>query len=482
MKKFHIFSLLAVTASLGLTSCSPDDMPQITRLEQPQLNELATNGIDGTSAVYTFTWDAAKFYLDGNNQSTSVGSYEYQGIQYTLQGDLAGNEFASPVQFGSIVGKNYLAIAYEDIAQIMMQHFGMVRSMDETSTADLEFRLLATYGSNENTSVLSNVIKVPFTLTTIPPITGPKGKIYVCDLAGWGDVALYAWPESGSMPGWPGLHPTGSASKNGKTYYEFTLSDEYYAGPLNYIANNNNGGQQIDLMQDFTMGEEDVYVTVFVDDLGALAFQVDEDPAPKLFVNSALGWSDYSMYVWAGGSDVEAGWPGVHYTSVITINGETWYEFDMPRIYSKTAATNWILNDNGAGNQMDLMQGYTFDHDTFVRIAADGTFTLSNGPVLNGENQFTVYANIADSGWASLSFYVWGDLGELCGGWPGVAASGPFTINGNSYYYHTFTAAVPVNVIPNNSGGGSQATDINGNTDVIIKIAADNSYEVVKTF
>lgn len=466
----------------AMTSCSPDDMPQITKLVPPELNELATPAIDGTSTVYTFNWDAAKFYMDGNSQSTSVGSYEYQGIQYTLQGDLAGNEFANPVTFGSTVGKNYLAIAYEDIAKVMMQNFGMERSFDETSDADLEFRLLATYGSNESTSVLSNVIAVPFTLTTIPPVTGDKGKFYICDLAGWGDVALYAWPEGGSMPGWPGLLSTGTTSKNGKTYYEFTLSDEYYGAALNYIANNNNGGQQIDLMSDFTMGEEDVYVTVFINEFGELAYQIDEDPAPKLFVNSALGWSDYSMYVWAGSGDVEAGWPGVHYTTVITINGETWYEFDMPRAYSKTASTNWIINDNGGGSQCDLMQGYTFDHDTFVRIAADGSFTLSNGPVLNDENQFTVYASIDDSGWTSLSFYVWGDLGELCGGWPGVAASGPFTINGTSYYYHTFTANVPVNVIPNNSGAGSQSPDINGNSDIIIKIASDNSYEVVKTF
>ena len=128
------------------------------------------------------------------------------------------------------------------------------------------------------------------------------------------------------------------------------------------------------------------------------------------------------------------------------------------------------------------MQGYTFDHDTFVRVNADGSFTVSNGPVLNGEDQFTVYADISESGWASISFYVWGDLGEICGGWPGVEASAPITISGSTYYYHTFTANVPVNVIPNNSGAGSQCKDIVGNSDVIIKIASDNSYEIVKTF
>lgn len=480
MNKIYII-LISVLAVMGLNSCSPDDMPQLTRLVAPELNELPS-AIDGTSAIYTFTWNGAKFYLDGNSQSTSVGSYEYQGIQYILQGDLVGNEFANPVTFGSTVGKEHVSISYEDIAKIMMQNFGMERSFEDTSSADLEFRLVATYGSNESTSVASNVISVPFTLTPAPPITGNKGKIYICDAAGWGAMALYAWPEAGSMPGWPGLQPTGSTGKNGKTYYEFTLIDEYFGSALNYIANNNNGGNQIDLMQGFTMGEEDVYVTVFINDLGDLDYQIDEDPAPKMFIHSNLGWSDYSMYVWAGGADVEAGWPGEHYTGVVDINGETWYIFDMPRAYSKTASTNWILNNNNNGSQYDLMQGYNFDHDTFVRVATDGSYSVSNGPVLNGEDQFTVYATIDDCGWASLSFYVWGDLGELCGGWPGAAAGGPFTINGVNYYYHTFTANVPVNVIPNNSGAGSQCPDINGNNDVIIKIAPDNSYEIVKTF
>lgn len=473
---------MALLALVGLTSCSPDDTPQLTRLVEPRLHDLSPSNIDGTSSVYTFTWDGAKFYLDDNSQSTSVGSYEYQGIQYVLQGDLVGNDFANATNFGSTVGKNYLALAYEDIAQVMTQNFGMVRSVDATSDAEIEFRLLATYGSNESTSVLSNIITVPFTLTVTPPVTGPKGKIYVCDAVGWGDMALYAWPEEGSMPGWPGLPSTGTVPHNGKTYYEFTLSDEYYGASLNYIANNNNNGQQVDLMQGYTMGEEDIYVTVFINENGELAYQIDEEPAPKMFIKSDLGWSDYCMYVWAGGGDVEAGWPGEHYTSVITINGEDWYEFDMPRAYSKTASTNWILNNNNNGSQIDLMQGFAFDHDTFVRIAADGSYSTSSGPIVNGENQFTVYASIDDSGWSSLSFYVWGDLGELCGGWPGMSASGPFSINGTNYYYHTFTANVPVNVIPNNSGGGSQCPDISGNSDAIIKIASDNTYEIVKTF
>lgn len=473
---------MALLVVAGLTSCSPDDMPQLKRLVAPVLNDLP-GAIDGNSTVYTFTWDAARFYMDDDTHATGIGSYEYQGIQYVLQGDLQGNEFANPVAFGTSISKNYFSIDYENMAQIMIKNFGMVRKPDETSTANMEFRLVATYGSNESTSVLSNVIQVPFTLTVTPPVTGPKGKIYICDLAGWGAMALYAYPEGGSIPSWPGLQPTGTVTKGRKTYYEFTPSDDYYGTPLNYIANNNNNGKQVDIMQSFTLGEEDVYLTVFINEAGGFAYEIDEDPAPKMYVKSDLGWSDYSMYVWAGGDPVEAGWPGVHYASIVNINGEDWMVFEMSRAYSKAAATNWIINNNNNGLQFDLMQGFTFDHDVFVRVAADGSFTASNGPVLNGEDQFTVYACIDDCDWTSISFYVWGELGPICGDWPGQPANGSFTIGGANYYYHTFTANVPINVIVNNSGAGDQCPDIVGNTDIIIKVGPDNkSFEVVKTF
>lgn len=101
---------------------------------------------------------------------------------------------------------------------------------------------------------------------------------------------------------------------------------------------------------------------------------------PVMYVHSELSWSQYAMYVWAGGGDVKDKWPGVQPSSTITIDGVDWMKFEMDEIYSTTAATNWIINNNGGGSQYDLMQEYTFSADSYVYVAADGSFTVDSKP------------------------------------------------------------------------------------------------------
>lgn len=210
-----------------------------------------------------------------------------------------------------------------------------------------------------------------------------RGKIYICDNAGWGDMALYAWPEQG-LNAWPGIHHSGTVSHDGKSYYKFDLTEGYYGRAINYIANNYaavNGGtsRQLDLMSDFTMGENDLYLTIS-GSAGNYSYVVDDDgtPPPVVYVHSDLGWDDYCLYVWKNAAPVSASWPGEHYTSTKTINGEMWYVFELPKVYYTTSGTNWIINNNNNGRQYDLMQNFSYDKDIYIRIAADGAYTVSD--------------------------------------------------------------------------------------------------------
>ena len=210
-----------------------------------------------------------------------------------------------------------------------------------------------------------------------------RGKIFICDNAGWGDMALYAWPEQG-LNGWPGIHHSGTAEKDGKTYYRFELSDGYYSRALNYIANNYaavNGGtsRQLDLMSDFTMGQNDLYLTIS-GSAGSYSYVVDDDgtPPPVVYLHSELGWDDYCLYVWKNAAPVSASWPGEHYTSTKTIDGELWHVFELPKVYYTTSGTNWILNNNNNGKQYDLMQDFSYNKDVFIRVSADGSYTVSD--------------------------------------------------------------------------------------------------------
>ena len=212
----------------------------------------------------------------------------------------------------------------------------------------------------------------------------PKhGKIYICDNAGWGDMALYAWPDA-NLTSWPGIHHSGTVTKEGKSYYMFELGDNYYNTALNYIANNYaavNGGtnRQLDLMSDYTMGENDIYLTIS-GSAGSYSYIIDDDgtPPPVVYLHSEMGWGDYCLYVWKNAAPVNAAWPGEHYTSTKTIDGELWYVFELPKIYYTTSGTNWILNNNNNGSQVDLMQNFSYDKDIYVRVAGDGSYTVSD--------------------------------------------------------------------------------------------------------
>ena len=221
-----------------------------------------------------------------------------------------------------------------------------------------------------------------------------RGKIFISDNAGWGDMALYAWPDA-NLTAWPGIHHSGTVTKDGKSYYQFDLTDAYYGVALNYIANNYaavNGGtsRQLDLMGNYKMGENDIYITIS-GSAGSYSYEIDDDgtPPPVVYLHSELDWTDYCLYVWKNAAPVSAAWPGEHYTSTKTIDGELWYVFEMPKVYYNTTGTNWILNNNNGGKQYDLMQGFSYSEDIYIRIGADGAYSVANSSNSGGGDVIT---------------------------------------------------------------------------------------------
>ena len=121
------------------------------------------------------------------------------------------------------------------------------------------------------------------------------------------------------------------------------MSDGYYGRAINYIANNYaavNGGtnRQLDLMSDYTMGENDIYLTIS-GSAGSYSYEIDDDgtPPPVVYLHSELAWNDYCLYLWKNAAPVSAAWPGEHYTSTKSIDGELWHVFELaPTGFSTT--------------------------------------------------------------------------------------------------------------------------------------------------
>ncbi len=372
-------------AALAFASCDNDDEPRITGSVAPVLNGLSSDRlmVYGTNNIYTFTWSEARFFFDGNEQSTPIGAYEDGGISYNLQVDLAGGNFEKGVSAGTKVSDTYIDVNASELMDIVKASFGIA---DDAKSVDLIFRLVARYGSTDAYSLVStNEISATLDMTV----------------------------------------PDGTEIPDGS--------------------------------------DDDGYEEDFNDGL-----------MHKIYVNDQSGWNDLCIYAWDETGNMAA-WPGVHYSSEVTIAGTAWKVFDMPSDYQHRAGLNYIFNDNGQGNQFDAMNGYTFNHDLFITINPDLTYTFSAGPVL-AEDGFTVYANADDARWSGIYMYAWDDNGDVGSSWPGSPGEGPVEINSRQWYYHTFKSTSDINVIINDNSG-NQTSDITGHRDVYITVHADNSFD-----
>lgn len=468
MKKIYYY-LMALVVVFGLAACADDDTPKLSGVESGALT-LDAGSIDGNNSKYTFTWTSTSFYLDGDMQrKVSLVGYEKNGIDYHLMGVQTGRDMSEAVDFGAIVSANHLTLDYESIAKIMMSDFGMVRKADEEQNSSIDFQLVARYSNPDSCQVKSDIITVPFTLTVTPPVTGEKAKLFISLATDWPDSPyVYAWASGESdtdlFGGWGGYLIEGAttAGPDGNQYYEIPLNDHFYGTDINLIIHNEVETSE-DMRALYTVNlanaTEDVYLRVTGDYLDGYTVTLVEKPLPRLYVNSKLGWSAYSMYVWPEDDELP-GWPGIQPVGTENIGGEEWLVFEPAKPYT-LKATNWIINDNGAGQQYDLMQGFSFTKNTFVRVAADGSHTVAYGPVQS--DGYVVYI-IDQTGWDDITCYQWGDVNDFGGGWPGKAVDGTVTFGGNTYKYFNYGADVKglnQNLIFNNGGNGVQLGDFN---------------------
>lgn len=87
------------------------------------------------------------------------------------------------------------------------------------------------------------------------------------------------------------------------------------------------------------------------------------------------------------------------------------------------------------------------------------------------------------TGWDALTLYMWGDVNDLNGGWPGMQPSGQWEKDGVKWTYFDLgeeNMGLNENLIFNNNGGGSQLPDFNLTLDhdVYLRLTADAVEEI----
>lgn len=197
-----------------------------------------------------------------------------------------------------------------------------------------------------------------------------------------------------------------------------------------------------------------------------------------IYVVDETSWVSLALYAW-GDAEIFGGWPGIEPTGRVEKNGVTYKYFDTGAD-NEGLNVNLIFNNNNGGIQLGDYN-VTLDQDYYLQITDDGVFPYDPNASIEHDGA-TIYVNDL-SGWSALYLYMWGDVNDLNGAWPGMEPTGTQTINGVTYKYFDLGAAnagLTEHVILNN-GDGIQFDDVvvfDLNDDVYIELTPTGATQI----
>ena len=177
-----------------------------------------------------------------------------------------------------------------------------------------------------------------------------------------------------------------------------------------------------------------------------------------VYVDNQTGWDAITLYMWGDVNNLNGDWPGMAPTGSVKLNGTTWTYFDMGADNSGLSE-NLIFNNAGGGTQLPDF-AFTIDRDIYLRVTESGVEEVEVEPSVKHDG-YAVFV-LDQTGWDDITLYMWGDVNNLNGDWPGMAVTGEQTVAGNTYKYFDMGAdnsGLSENLIFNNAGGGTQHPD-----------------------
>ncbi len=235
-------------------------------------------------------------------------------------------------------------------------------------------------------------------------------------------------------------------------------------------------GAEVNRTENYAVGTRtNIYITNW-------AAYFDEAPAEPthdgfvVYVDNQTSWGNaLALYMW-GDAELAGGWPGMQPTGTQVKDGVTYTYFDLGEENSGLTE-NLIFNNNGGGIQLDDFN-FTITRDLYLRITDSGVEEITNEPKHDG---FAVFVDNQTS-WDALALYMWGDVNDLNGAWPGMEPTGTQVINGVTYTYFDLGEANTgknENLIFNNTTG-VQLPDFNFTIDrhVYLRITDSGATEI----
>ena len=283
-------------------------------------------------------------------------------------------------------------------------------------------------------------------------------SIYVDDKTGWDDIALYMWGEVNDLGGgWPGVQVTRTEEIMGTTFKVFEVPAAFGLKEVLIFNNNNNGSQLSNYPDDSGMVfEKEEYFFVVTAEGVTPSERPSIDPAKRvtIYVDDQTGWDEMALYMWGDSNDLGGGWPGVQPGEPVTVAGKEFKTFVIENAIG--LSENLIFNNNNHGEQLGDY-ALTFEQNEYW-------FSVNAREVIPIDNPSTVTVCVDDqTGWDAIALYMWGDVNDLGGGWPGILPSGTETVGGTTYKLFVIEGGFGLteNLIFNNNNNGVQLGDFN---------------------
>ena len=288
--------------------------------------------------------------------------------------------------------------------------------------------------------------------------TTPKEEIYIVGEFNGGEEAIgnpaYLLTKAEKSDVKWGIYLDPSTFVGGKTlsdgfaFYSKTQGKEYTINGEEAVHNDNPG-----------VG---TFTNIWGQRWEAYYWEGGEAPEPEhdgfcVYVDDQTGWDVLTLYMWGDINNLNGDWPGMQVTGTWNHDGITWKYFDFGE-ENTGLNENLIFNNGGAGAQLKDFN-FTIDRNIYLRITADGVEEISPEPSVKYDG-FAVFV-YDETGWDALTLYMWGDVNNLNGDWPGMEVTGEQTINGVTYKYFDMgegNTGLSENLIFSNAGS-SQLSD-----------------------
>lgn len=263
-----------------------------------------------------------------------------------------------------------------------------------------------------------------------------KSTITVTKPENWDELYVYEYNKSSNekiFGEWPGAPMTETVTKTigdtETTFYQKVIDGQLPDGRSKvgldaYLIFNDGAGRQLsdhhyNTKDNLFLNLSDGYFHVEKVDYNAEHFK------HRVYIKDP-GWENLYVYNWGAG-DFFGEWPGKKLQVKKNIDGVDYYMFDVnPESVENGIEFNLIFNNNNGTQTEGNYHLRTENYLEIIDNQVEPEEKHQDKTGLNLVKHYKVFVNNDESAWGdNINLYMWGDINDLGGGWPGMKTKGP---------------------------------------------------------